>query len=109
MGISHTNIGMNSSLSRYLPVDGEQHTRCIKQCSDKILATCQILVTCPDYTNISACNSECFKLDFLGSCGPRVCVFWYDTNNFHDKSISKIPVVTMFVFFGTTQIISMTG
>ena len=84
-------------------------TRCIKQRSDKFLAPCQILVACPDYTSITTCNSECVKLDFLGSCDPRVCVFWYDTNNFHDKSISKFSVVTMFVFFGTAQIISMTG
>jgi len=76
-------------------------TRCIKQRSVNILAPCHILVACPDYTNITACNNECVKLDFLGSCGTRVCVFWCDT--FHYRSVSKLPVVTVFVFFGMTQ------
>ena len=105
--------------------------RCIKQRSDKFLAPCQILVTCPDCTSITACNSECAKLDFLGSCDPRVCVFQHGTNNFHERLISKFLVVTIFVFtvrhnfhdrlirnflvvtvfvfFGKTQAISMTG
>jgi len=86
-----------------------------------------------DSINITACNSECVKLDFLGSCGSHVCVFgmtqiismtskflsflWppyfvffgtTQVSSMTDRSIQKFLVVTVFVFFSTIQIISIT-